>query len=209
MKPRLVTPGEIRLVHALKESLLEILGQQEGDMLFTSLPILGEILPDVNPSPDREFPLAVIVHLQNAMELHYGARAGKGLCQRIGRSLFKHLLQEFGSDLQVTDMSFRLLPLPARLEVGTRLLTDKFNLHAANPVDLVFGSKSISWHAENHCPLQGDLSADQPRCALVVGLLQEAFSWVSGGRYFQVHEKECAVCGSARCSIAVDLASTG
>jgi ribosomal protein S27AE len=39
-----------------------------------------------------------------------------------------------------------------------------------------------------------------------VGFLQEAFYWVSGGKYFLVEEKNCIACGDSTCTIVIDQA---
>jgi hypothetical protein len=41
------------------------------------------------------------------------------------------------------------------------------------------------------------------------GFMQEAFSWMSGGRSFQVQERHEVAAGAFTCTIAVDLTPLG
>jgi predicted hydrocarbon binding protein len=38
----------------------------------------------------------------------------------------------------------------------------------------------------------------------VVGLLQEALYWVSGGKFYDVEEQDCIAMGDAACVIIID-----
>jgi predicted hydrocarbon binding protein len=38
----------------------------------------------------------------------------------------------------------------------------------------------------------------------VVGLLQEALYWVSGGKFYYVEEEDCIAMGDAACVIIID-----
>ena len=96
----------------------EILGRSGVNALLRSVSLAEYIDP---PSEqDLAIPFEHIAALQAALESTYGTRAGRGLALRAGRACFKYGLREFGPELGVTSLAFRLLPLPAKLETGGR-----------------------------------------------------------------------------------------
>jgi hypothetical protein len=115
----------------------------------------------------------------------------------------KYGLHEFGPELGLTDLAFRLLPLPTRLKVGSEALAGLFNQFTDQRVRLEVDEKHSYWHSER-CPLCWERQADGPCCTQAVGFLQEALYWVSGGKYFLVEEKNCIACGDRTCTIVID-----
>lgn len=165
-------------------------------------------LPEyINHSPpcnqDLEFPFDHISRIQIALEDAYGPRGGRGLALQVGRACFKYGLREFGSELGLTDLAFRLLPLPAKLKGGSEALAALFNGHTDQRVNLGRDEKNIYWHIER-CPLCLSRKTDGPCCHLAVGLLQESLYWISGGKYFMVEETRCIACGDSACTIVID-----
>ena len=76
---------------------------------------------------DLSFPFEDLSRIQVGLEEVYGPRAGQGLALRIGQASFKYGLREFGPMLGITDMAFRLLPLPTKLESGAEIFAETFN----------------------------------------------------------------------------------
>jgi len=160
---------------------------------------------------DLHFPFEHVGQLQTALESAYGPRAGRGLALRVGRACFKYGLREFGPELGLTDLAFRLLPIPAKLAAGSEAFAALFNNFTDQRVRLERDERYLYWHIER-CPLcwerqvqAVELSqANGPCCHLAVGLLLEALYWVSGGKYFQVEEKSCIACGDPACTIVID-----
>ena len=146
--------------------------------------------------------------MQVGLESAYGPRAGRGLAVRVGRACFKYGLREFGPELGLTDLAFRLLPLQAKLKNGSEAFAALFNNFTDQRVRLDRDEKYIYWHIER-CPLCWERQAKAPCCHLAVGLLQEALFWVSGGKYFEVEEKKCIACGDSACTILIDRTPIG
>jgi len=192
-----------RLGRIILQAMEEILGHDgvNAVLIFAGLPEYLNQYP--GSDQDLKFPFEHISRLQTALEGVYGSRAGRGLALRIGRACLKYVLREYGPDLGLTGMAFRLLPLPARLKAGTEALVDLFNRFTDQRVHLDVIGKQIYWHIER-CPLCWERQAADPCCALAVGILQETFYWVSGGKYFQVEEKNCIACGDGECTIVID-----
>lgn len=160
---------------------------------------------DQNPATnlDLKFPFEHFSSLQTAFERAYGPRAGRGLALRVGRACLKYSLREFSPELGMTDMAFRLLPLPARLKVGSEALADLFNRFTDQHIILEADKKQLYWHIER-CPLWRERQADSPCCILIVGFLQEALSWFSRGKTFLVEEKNSNAGEDRLCTIVIN-----
>ena len=105
--------------------------------------------------------------------------------------------------LGLTEIAFRLLPLPTKLHTGVKTFADLFNKHTDQKVRVEEKDNKIFWHIER-CPLCWERKAEEPICHLAVGLLQEALYWVSGGKVFNVEETACIARGDAACTIVID-----
>jgi predicted hydrocarbon binding protein len=181
----------------------EILGRTEVNAVLN----LASLSEYINHYPlhnqDLYFPFEHISRMQSALEDEYGPRGGRGLALRSGRACFKYGLREFGQELGLTDLAFRLLPLPTKLKVGSEAIAGLFNHFSDQRVRLEIDDKNIIWHIER-CPLCWQRHTSDPVCYLAVGLLQEALYWVSGGKFFNVEETQCIACGDETCTIVVD-----
>jgi predicted hydrocarbon binding protein len=181
----------------------EILGHA-GVNAVLNLADLSVYVNDYPPyDQDRKFPFNHISHLQTGFESAYGPRAGRGLALRVGRACLKYGLREFGPELGLTDLAFRLLPLQTKLRAGSEAFAALFNNYTDQQVHLERDEKYIFWNIQR-CPLCWERRAESPCCNLAVGLLQEAMFWVSGGKHFEVEEKKCIACGDSACTILID-----
>lgn len=181
----------------------EIIGRNGVNAILNTASLQNYINNFPPHDQDLKVPFETISRLQGALEDIYGPRGGRGLALRAGRACFKYGLREFGPALGLTDLAFRLLPLPAKLKAGSEAFAALFNEFSDQRVQLERDEAKIYWHI-HRCPLcwkrqTGDLS-----CHLAVGLLQEALYWVSGGRFFQVEETRCCARGDPACTIVID-----
>lgn len=188
----------------------EILGKG-GTNLILRLASLTEYLEAYPPANgDLSIPFEHIGRLQGALERAYGPRAGQGVALRIGQTCFKYGLREFGPQLGLTDLAFRLLPLPTKVKISLEAFTDLFNHAAHQQVRLEEDEHHLFWIVER-CPWCWGRQEKHTRaraevgscCLFWVGLLQEALYWVSGGKFYQVEEKECIASGEGACTIVV------
>ena len=190
------------------QAMEEILGHS-GLNAVLNLTGLSGYINDYPPyTQDLKFPFAHISGLQAGLERAYGPRAGRGLAVRVGRACLKYGLREFGPELGLADLGFRMLPLQTKLKTGSEAFAELFNKFSDQRVRLERDERYIYWHIER-CPLCWERQADGPCCHLAVGLLQEALYWVSGGRYFEVEEKQCIACGASECTILIDRTPMG
>jgi predicted hydrocarbon binding protein len=172
-----------------------------GVLRLGSLEQLAQNFPA--PTSDKTFSFNTVSSIQNAFELAYGPRGGRGVALRVGRASFKYGLKEYGTMLGLTEMAFRLLSLPTKLHAGAKTFADLFNKHTDQVVRVEEKGNKILWHIER-CPLCWGRKTEEPACQLAVGLLQEALYWVSGGKVFNVQEIACIACGDSTCTIEID-----
>ena len=177
----------------------EVIGRGGMDAVL-SLASLGDLAS--SSANERMFSFETLSKLQQVLEQVYGPRGGRGLALRSGRACFKYGIKEYGSMLGVTEMAFRLLPLPTKLHTGARSFADLFNKHTDQQVRVEETETQFFWHIER-CPLCWERKAEEPVCHLAVGLLQEALYWLSGGKVFSVEETACHACGDDHCIITI------
>lgn len=159
-----------------------------------------------NYPPDNtelEFPFSTVSGLTEMMEQVYGPHGGRGLALRVGRACFNYGVRQYGIQMGLTEMAFRLLPLPAKLTAGAGAFAELFNKFTDQKVRVEQEDGKLLWHIER-CPLCWERHATEPVCHLAVGLLQEALFWLSGGKVFNVEEKTCIAAGDETCTIVID-----
>jgi hypothetical protein len=181
----------------------EILGHNEVTTVLDLSNRPDSIEKNPGYTPGLKFSFEYAGRLQAVLESAFGPRAGRGLSLRVGRACFKYSLREYGSELGLTGLAFRLLPLSSRLKVGSVALASCFKQFTDQRVRLEMDEKHFHWQIDG-CLLCSERHADGPCCALAVGFLQESLYWMSGGKYFLVEDKKYVAPGECKCAIKVD-----
>lgn len=153
-------------------------------------------------SHDSNFHQDELGYVQTALESLYGLPGSQGLALRSGRACFKYGLREFGSQMGLTGMTFRLLPLNVKLRTAASLFADSLDEICDQRVCIEENTSSLLLHIE-HCPICWGRHTETPACHLAVGVLQEALHWISSGKYFQVYETDCIAKGDPRCTMVI------
>jgi len=184
-------------------SMEEVMGRNGVNALLklASLPSLIENYPTDTAEP--AFAFSTVSNLTEMLEQAYGPHGGRGLALRIGRACFNYGVRQYSTQLGLTQMAFRLLPLPSKLHAGASAFAELFNNFTDQRVRVEEEGGTILWHIER-CPLCWERKAHDPVCHLAVGLLQEALYWLSGGKVFNVEEKTCIAAGDQTCTIVID-----
>jgi len=184
-------------------SMEEVMGRNGVNALLklASLSALIENYPSDNTEP--AFPFSTVSNLTEMLEQAYGPHGGRGLAVRIGRACFNYGVRQYSTQLGLTEMAFRLLPLPTKLHAGASAFAELFNNFTDQRVRVEDDNGKILWHIER-CPLCWERKSHDPVCHLAVGLLQEALYWLSGGKVFNVEEKTCIAAGDQTCTIVID-----
>lgn len=184
-------------------SMEEVMGRN-GVHAVLKLASLQSLLDNYPPdNAERAFPFSQVSSLTETLEQLYGPHGGRGLALRIGRACFSYGVRQYGAQLGITEMAFRLLPLPAKISAGARAFAELFNRFTDQRVRVEEDGDKLLWHIEQ-CPLCWGRHAHEPVCHLAVGLLQEALYWLSGGKVFTVEEKTCIAAGDDACTIVID-----
>lgn len=186
-------------------SMEEVMGRNGINALLklSSLSSFIENYPSDNTEPG--FPFSTVSNLTEMLEQVYGPHGGRGLALRVGRACFNYGVRQYSTQLGLTEMAFRLLPLPAKLHAGASAFAQLFNNFTDQRVRVEDDDGKILWHIER-CPLCWERRTHDPACHLAVGLLQEALYWLSGGKVFNVEEKTCIAAGDETCTIVIDQA---
>jgi predicted hydrocarbon binding protein len=181
----------------------EIVGQNGINAVLNQarLSYLINNYPPSNLDPGLEAPQ--LGWIMAAMEGIYGVRAGRGLALRAGRAAFKFSLREFGPGMGLTDLGFRLLPLSVKMRTGLEAIAQVLNRLTSAQVTLEEEEGRFIWRTPG-CALAAGRQANEPVCHLMVGLIQEALYWFSGGRYFNVEEVLCSAAGAEEDVILID-----
>lgn len=184
-------------------SMEEVIGRNGINALLNlaSLSNFIENYPPDDASPDFSF--STVSSLTEKLEQIYGPHGGRGLALRVGRACFNYGVRQYGKQLGLTDMSFRLLPLSTKLPAGAKTFAEFFNTSTDQHVQVEQEDGKLLWHIER-CPLCWERKTREPVCHLAVGLLQEALYWLSGGKVFHVEEKTCIAAGDTACTIEID-----
>jgi predicted hydrocarbon binding protein len=184
-------------------SMEEVMGRNGVNALLklASLSSLIENYPADNT--ELAFPFNALSNITDMLEHAYGPHGGRGLSLRIGRACFNYGVRQYGAQMGLTEMAFRLLPLPAKVSAGAKAFAQLFNNFTDQRVRVEEEDGKLLWHIER-CPLCWERRASEPVCHLAVGLLQEALYWLSGGKVFNVEEKTCIAAGDETCTIVID-----
>jgi predicted hydrocarbon binding protein len=191
------------MARIILQAMEEILGH-EGMRSILKLSSLAAYIDNYPAArSNKTFPFETVSRLMESLEQAYGPQGGRGTALRVGRACFQYGLREYGLQLGVTEMAYRLLPLPAKLRAGAHLFADLFNKQTDQRVRVEEQGVQLLWHIER-CPVCWKRRVNQPVCHLAVGLLQESLYWLSGGKQFNVEETTCVACGDDACTIAID-----
>ncbi len=200
-KPTFFYPNKIGRIILL--AMEEIIGRNGVNAVLNQANLRHLINHYPADNLDREVDFDVVSRIQVALEELYGPRGGRGLALRSGRACLKYGLREFGALFGFTDLSFRLLPLDAKIQKGAQIFSDIFNKYSDQVVQVEEESERFLWKIDR-CPVCWDRKTEAPVCHLAVGILQEGLYWVSGGKFYNVEEIECIAKGDVSCIIAID-----
>lgn len=116
----------------------------------------------------------------------YGVMGCHGLILRTGRIFFKDLLREFGEEIGISDLPFRMLPKPKRICSGIIELASYFSellkFHwslSEDEKEWVFEMANFSWWEERG---ENQLII----VYFVIGMFQEFLAWISGGKVYPI-----------------------
>lgn len=132
-----------------------------------------------------------------SLEERYGSGGGKGVAQRIGRAAFKYFLDHYGSELGLTRMDYRLMPINKRLQAGLEAVSKKLGKECGAEIKLAADEGAYYWQIYWDCD---PVDARNDFSYFLAGMAQELMSWSGGGRFYNVRELP----GEATCVLKMD-----
>jgi predicted hydrocarbon binding protein len=192
-----------RLGRILLLALEEVIGRNGVNAVLNQAKLRNRINNYPKNNLERNFHFEEVSQIQVALEASYGIRGGRGLALRAGRACFKHILREFGPEMEFSDLAFRLLPLDEKIRMTTEIFAELFNKYSDQQVVVSEEGNRYLWMIKL-CPFCWHRVADDPLCLLAVGLIQESLYWVSSGKFYNVEEVACIVKGDQACVIVID-----
>jgi predicted hydrocarbon binding protein len=162
---------------------------------------LAGVPPEQYPPPNnfaKNFDFAYYGAIGAALEKMYGLRGERGLALHAGRASFAGGLAEFGSLIGVSEITFKTIPLKAKLKIGLKALAETF----AKFSDVLAEVEETDDHfvyTIRRCPGCWGRSSDRPICFNAVGVIEEGLRWLSSGKSFRVEEVKCRAAGDTFC----------
>ncbi len=153
---------------------------------------------------DKVFDFSDFSMINQAIREIYGERGGRVLAIRAGRATFKELFSTYGAMTGMTDMALRLIPLKIKISLGLNAMARVINM-VSDQLNTVTEQENEFLYSIARCPTcWGVKGMEAPVCAMQAGLIQEALSWVSGGKRFKVSEIECRGMGAESCVFLIN-----
>jgi len=180
----------------------EIFSCNEISSVFDQPTLVDDITPYLQGKRELVLSFEMLPQLQISLEQIYGISAGRGLAIRSGRAIFRHLLREFGAEMGLTDLKFRLLSLPARLKFSNQALVTLINRQDGQHVKFGMDDQYLHWTIERS-PVNEEIRNEKSTCHFIFGFLQEMLSWTSGGKIYQMEETDCIERGDPCCRIRI------
>ncbi len=151
----------------------------------------------------REIAYSDFASVMEAMETMYGVRGARGMELRAGRYAFNLGLKEFGPLLGVGDLALKLMPMTIKMKITLNLTARTFASYADQPTRVEERKGQFLYIIEK-CPVCWGRHTDKPSCFIAQGILEEALSWVTGGRNFKVEQIQGRSVGASECIWSID-----
>jgi len=206
-KSGLYYPNKFALITI--KALEEVMGRN-GLNAIMNLAHQPQLIDNYPPDNlNREFDFADFSSINTALEEMYGARGGRGLALRAGRSTFTDALRNFGALAGVGDLAFRVLPLQIKLRIGLPAMAKIFT-QVSDQHSTVKEFEDHFVYTIHRCPVcWGRSGLDKPVCFVATGLIQASLKWVSGGMEFSIHETRCIAMGDEVCDFVINKTPVG
>jgi predicted hydrocarbon binding protein len=185
------------------KALEEVMGKNGLNAILNMarLPhLIDNYVPD---NLNKEFDFADFTAINIALEEMYGPRGGRGLALRAGRATFADALKNFGALAGAGDLAFKVLPLQAKIRIGSMAMAKIFST-VSDQHSTVQERENEFVYTIHRCPqCWGRSGLDKPVCFIGQGLLQEGLKWISGGSEFRVNESKCMAMGDHVCEYII------
>jgi len=179
----------------------EIIGRSKSQSLMNLNIIDHETSHEDQAVKVHGFSLLELSNLQMNIENVFGPAAGRGLAIRSGRASFRYILRKFGDELGLSGNDFRFLSSSKRITVGLVALASLINRELGDCIQMENEGGDVIWKIDYSRITTTRIQ--RSICHLVIGLLQEALYWFSGGKQFRIEEISCIEQGDPACVLHI------
>jgi len=137
-----------------------------------------------------------------ALENRYGLLGARGTALQVGRAAFKDVAHTFGHEDGFEDEEYRLLPVRKRARAGLEKLAAIFDCACGIRVAVTAEPDAWLWTLAD-CEDCQDPRVESAVAHFMLGLLQEYFAYISGGKVFLAEETACRADGDPACEIRI------
>ncbi|MCL4303000.1 MAG: 4-vinyl reductase [Anaerolineae bacterium] len=188
-------PNKMARIYVL--SIEETIGSEAMRKVYDLAGVPHELYPPPNNFA-KAFDFAYYAGIGAALEKMYGLRGERGLALHAGRASFSGGLAEFGAVIGVSELSFKAIPLRAKLKVGLKALAETFSKFSDVLADVTEADDHFIYTIRR-CPGCWGRSSDRPICYNAVGVIEDGLRWLSDGKSFAVEEVKCRAAGDEAC----------
>lgn len=188
-------PNKMARIYVL--AIEETLGPEATQTVFRQAGVPLKFYPPPNNFA-REFDFAFYGAIGEALETLYGSRAVRGLITHAGRASFAGGLAEFGAMIGISELSFKAIPLAAKLKVGLRGIAETYSKFSDLKADVTDAGDHFLYNIRQ-CPACWGRTAAKPICYGMAGILEQGLHWLSSGKEFRVEEIACHAAGAPAC----------
>lgn len=185
--------GSNQIAQMMLEGMQEIIGESDLQSFFHQ---------DRGVETRGSLSFNDLCEFQSAVEAAFGSTSGRGILWRSGRATLKRLLPGFWKQLGMSNLQYRLLPTPVRIQAGLGALAAVLGEIYGEEIQTGDAGDVWTWKMK-HCPLSSQRDEPGPVCDFSVGLLEEYLSWTTSGRFYVVEETECLGIGGGACCIRI------
>jgi predicted hydrocarbon binding protein len=191
-------------------SLFQVMEAQMGEPSLPNVlsvaqhdqPIYQVYLDHIPPDTlDRAFDFAALAAINQALNVVYGQRAGRGLALSLGRAWFHQGFKNFGALAGMEDPAVMALPPDVRCRLALGALAQIFT-HFSDQRSTLEENDQVFRYIVDPCAMAWGLRSERPMCHFIVGLLQACVQWAGGSGI--VRETHCRAVEGGACIFAIN-----
>jgi hypothetical protein len=188
-------PNKMARIYVL--AVEETLGPESMKAVFEAAGVPLKQYPPPNNFA-KEFDFAYYGAIGATLEQMYGQRGMRGVTLHAGRASFAGGLAEFGAMIGISELSFKAIPLGAKLKVGLRGIAETYAKFSDLKADVI-DAEDHFLYSLRQCPVCWGRQSDKPICYGMAGILEQGLHWLSSGKEFHVTETACHAAGDPHC----------
>ena len=181
----------------LISSIEEVIGKDFTKAAFDPLLLSGMHVDE------KDHSLNTLSLLQLRLENAFGQSGGRGLTLRLGRIFFNRAIRVYGRSLGFSTQEFFLKTMREKISSVLQAVAALFFQFTGREI-LIEESPTHIYCSLQACPFCLNRKENAPICHFLIGLLQEALLWASGGKIYHVDETKCLACGDEEFRFVID-----